>query len=183
MILLTHGAGSNCNSPLLLAIERELSSAGFEVQRYDLPFRKKRPSGPPRPHEASEDRAVIVELARSARQPVILAGHSYGGRQSSMVAAENPEVCAGLLLFSYPLHPPNKPAQRRTAHFSHIRVPTIFVHGSKDPFGTEDEMKEALALIPAAANLIFIESAGHDLKRGKIDFTPILASLRPGQRT
>ncbi len=72
--------------------------------------------------------------------PVILGGHSYGGRQSTMLAAEEPGLVEALLLLSYPLHPPGKPAQPRTAHFPALRTPALFVHGTKDPFGTIEEL-------------------------------------------
>jgi len=91
-----------------------------------------------------------------------------------MVAAEQPAVADSLLLLSYPLHPPDKPAQLRTAHFPALRTPAVFVHGTKDPFGSVEEMRAALALIPAAARLVIIEGAGHDLKRGKFGFSELL---------
>jgi hypothetical protein len=86
-----------------------------------------------------------------------------------MLAAEEPSLVAGLLLLSYPLHPPDKPAQLRTAHFPVLLTPALFVHGTKDGFGTPDEMRAALALIPAPTALVCIEGAGHDLKRGAFD--------------
>jgi predicted alpha/beta-hydrolase family hydrolase len=94
---------------------------------------------------------------------IFLGGHSYGGRQGSMLAAEQPELIAGLLLLSYPLHPPRKPAELRTAHFPQLKTPALFVHGGRDPFGSHDEMKTALALIRAQTTLLEIEGAGHEL--------------------
>ena len=81
---------------------------------------------------------------------VFLGGHSYGGRQASMLAASDPAVTPALLLLSYPLHPPRRPEQLRTAHFPDLRTPALFVHGVRDPFGSREEMEAALALIPAA---------------------------------
>jgi len=105
-----------------------------------------------------------VEVLRS-RMPgrIFLGGHSYGGRQGSMLAAEQPQLVAGLLLLSYPLHPPRKPAELRTAHFPQLKTPSLFVHGGRDPFGSHDEIKAALALIPAQTMLLEIEGAGHEL--------------------
>ncbi len=82
-----------------------------------------------------------------------------------MLAAEDPAAADGLLLLSYPLHPPRRVEQMRTAHFPKLAMPAVFVHGSRDPFGTLDEMRSALALIPAPTMLVAIEGAGHDLKR------------------
>jgi predicted alpha/beta-hydrolase family hydrolase len=82
-----------------------------------------------------------------------------------MVAAEDSKVADGLLLLSYPLHPPGKPEKLRTAHFPEIRIKAAFVHGGRDSFGSPEEMRSALALIPAATSLHILESAGHDLGR------------------
>jgi predicted alpha/beta-hydrolase family hydrolase len=90
-------------------------------------------------------------------------GHSYGGRQTSITAAENSKLIDALLLLSYPLHPPRRPNELRTAHFSTLRTPCLFVHGTRDPFGSPDEMRSALRLIPVATELCLIEGAGHDL--------------------
>src|SRR5258706_5060543 len=91
-----------------------------------------------------------------------------------MLASSDPGVAEGPLLLSYPLHPPRRPAELRTTHFPKLTTPAIFVHGSRDPFGTMEEMRVALDLIPAPTTLVEIEGAGHDLKGGKI---PALASL------
>ena len=168
-IALTHGAGSNCKAPLLMAVAEEFAGAGLIVLRFDLAFRQARPSGPPRPGDAPLDREGIRAAASAMRRIAVgrlfLGGHSYGGRQTSMLAAAEPAVAEGLLLLSYPLHPPRKPAQMRTAHLPQLSTPALFVHGSRDPFGTLEEMRSALALIPASTSLVDIEGAGHDLKR------------------
>jgi uncharacterized protein len=166
-LVLTHGAGANCRSKLLIALAGAFADAGYLVLRCDLPFRQSRPHGPPFPAMAARDREGLrraVDVLRS-RTPgrIFLSGHSYGGRQGSMLAAEQPQLVAGLLLLSYPLHPPRKPAQLRTAHFSQLKVPSLFVHGGRDPFGSHDEMKAALALIPGEKMLLEIEGAGHEL--------------------
>ncbi len=169
-LVLTHGAGSNRNAPLLAAIERALAENEVTVIRYDLPFRQARPNGPPRPSDAAADQAGLreqLELARGRGGPVWLGGVSYGGRQASMLVAEDPAVADGLLLLSYPLHPPGKPAQLRTAHLPQIRVPTLAIQGSKDPFGSPEEIAAALKLISGRNSLVLLENAGHDLGRDK----------------
>jgi predicted alpha/beta-hydrolase family hydrolase len=166
---LTHGAGSNCNAPLLVAMARSLADAGYAVLRYDLPFRRSGSKGPPHPAQAGRDRegiaAAVAALRTVASGRVFAGGHSYGGRQTTLAAAENPQLADALLLFSYPLHPPDKPAQLRTDHFPNLRTRALFVHGTKDGFGTIDEVREALALIPAHTDLLPVEGGGHDLKR------------------
>jgi uncharacterized protein len=166
-LVLTHGAGANCQSKLLVALANAFSNAGYLVLRCDLPFRQSRPNGPPFPAMAARDREGLrraVDVLRSQTPGrIFLGGHSYGGRQGSMLAAEQPQLVAGLLLLSYPLHPPRKPAELRTAHFPQLKTPSLFVHGGRDPFGSHDEMKAALALIPAQTLLLEIEGAGHEL--------------------
>ncbi|MEO8129977.1 MAG: alpha/beta fold hydrolase, partial [Bryobacteraceae bacterium] len=129
-ILLTHGAGSNRDSPLLLTLDKAFSEAGLKVIRYNLPYRQKRATGPPMRGSAEVDRAGLAEamgaLRAETQGPVFLGGHSYGGRQSTMLAAEQPTVADGLLLLSYPLHPPKKPQELRTAHFPQLRTKALF---------------------------------------------------------
>jgi predicted alpha/beta-hydrolase family hydrolase len=166
-LVLTHGAGANCQSKLLTAVANAFAEAGYLVLRCDLPFRQSRPHGPPFPAMTARDReglrrAVDVLRLRTTGR-IFLGGHSYGGRQATMLAAEQPQLAAGLLLLSYPLHPPRKPAELRTAHFSQLNTPALFVHGSRDPFGSQQELKAALALLPAQKMLLELEGAGHDL--------------------
>jgi predicted alpha/beta-hydrolase family hydrolase len=166
-LALTHGAGANCQSKLLTALAGAFVDAGFLVLRFDLPFRQSRPHGPPFPAMAPRDREGLrraVEVLRprvSGR--VFFGGHSYGGRQATMLAAEQAGLVPGVLLLSYPLHPPRKPAELRTAHFPQLQTPALFVHGSRDPFGSHEEMRSALALLPGRNRLLEIEGVGHDL--------------------
>jgi predicted alpha/beta-hydrolase family hydrolase len=166
-LILTHGAGANCQSKLLIALADAFADAGYLVLRCDLPFRQSRPHGPPFPAMAARDREGLrraVDVLRSKTPGrIFLGGHSYGGRQGSMLAAEQPQLVAGLLLLSYPLHPPRKPAELRTAHFPQLKTSSLFVHGGRDPFGSHDEMKAALVLVPAQTKLLEVEGAGHEL--------------------
>jgi uncharacterized protein len=166
-LILTHGAGSNCAAPLLVALAETFAGNGYAVLRCDLPFRQERRTGPPFPGNAERDReglrnAVAALRAKVAGQ-IFLGGHSYGGRQATMLCAAEPELVAGLLLLSYPLHPPRKSEQLRIQHLPNLRNPGLFVHGTRDPFGSVDEMAKALQLIPAKHDLLEVEGAGHDL--------------------
>ncbi len=167
-LALTHGAGASCQTALLAAMANAFAEAGVTVYRFDLPFRRRRAHGPPHPGSSSEDRAGIREAVRSLREfatgRIFIGGHSYGGRQASMLAAEDPHVADGLLLLSYPLHPPNRPEQLRTAHFPKIQIPALFVHGTRDPFGTSEELRTAITEISARASIHTLEGAGHPLK-------------------
>jgi uncharacterized protein len=175
VLILTHGAGGNAQAPLLRALADAFSNAGITVLRCNLPYRQLRPFGPPGPGDAARDRAglknAVAAMASamnaggnaSAPSRIYLAGHSYGGRQSSMLCAEEPDLVAGLLLLSYPLHPPRKPGQQRTQHLPDLHTRTLFVQGTRDPFATIPELQQALKMIPAKTKLLPVEGAGHDL--------------------
>ena len=166
-LVLTHGAGSNARAPLLTALADAFAAAGVTVLRCDLPYRQSRAFGPPRPGDAARDREGLKNAVAALRKIVsgrlFLGGHSYGGRQSTMLCADEPGLVEGLLLLSYPLHPPRKPEQLRVQHLPRLRTPSLFVHGTRDPFGSPEERESALSLIPAKTRLLRIEGAGHDL--------------------
>jgi predicted alpha/beta-hydrolase family hydrolase len=166
-LILTHGAGSNSNAPLLVALSESFAGDGYVVLRCDLAFRQERRTGPPFPGNAERDRAglrnAVAVLRKNVAGRIFLGGHSYGGRQATMLCAAEPDLVSGLLLLSYPLHPPRKPEQLRIQHLPKLRTPSLFVHGTRDPFGTVEEMTRALQLIPAKIELMKVEGAGHDL--------------------
>ncbi|HET8824728.1 MAG TPA: alpha/beta family hydrolase [Terriglobales bacterium] len=195
-MVLTHGAGGNAKMGLLVALAEAFAGAGFTVLRCDLPFRQVRPFGPPRPNEAARDRAGLANAVNAMRKivsgRVFLGGQSYGGRQASLLLADDDKTFTtegtelhrgtategskaaksyplpgipvnGLLLLSYPLHPPAHPEKPRTQHLPNLRAPTLFVQGTKDPFGTIEEIESARKLIPAKTDLLPVEGAGHDL--------------------
>ena len=176
VVALTHGAGGSRESPLLQRLCDEWARRGWLAVRYNLPYRRRRPTGPPS-GSAAGDRAGIVEaliLCRGlADGRLIAGGHSYGGRQTSMVVAEGREASSVpvdvLTLFSYPLHPPGKPEGARTEHLPDITVPTVFTHGTSDPFGTLDEVRDAAAMIAAPTEIVEIGGARHDLGSKSLD--------------
>jgi predicted alpha/beta-hydrolase family hydrolase len=175
-VALTHGAGGSRESPLLIRLCDEWASRGFVAVRYNLPYRRRRPKGPPS-GSATADQAGIVEAVELVRTltdgPVVAGGHSYGGRMTSMAVADALIVDV-LTLFSYPLHPPGKPERARTEHLPRIAAPTVFTHGTADPFGTLDELRAATALIPAPTTIVEITGARHDLGSKTLD-VPALA--------
>lgn len=163
---LTHGAGGNCDAALLMAVAEAFANREWAVLRYDLPFRQMRPHGPPAGAQ-SRDRDGIRNATAALRElvpevPLYLSGHSYGGRQTTMLAAEDASVADGLLLLSYPLHPPAQPEKLRTEHFPALGVPSLFVHGTRDEFGSLDEMETALRMISGRSELRSI-TGGHGL--------------------
>lgn len=166
-LILTHGAGGNCRGPFLTALAEAFCAACFVVLRCDLPFRQARSFGPPRPGEAARDRLGLKNAVSAVRKIVsgriFLGGQSYGGRQASMLCADEPGLVDGLLLLSYPLHAPGKPDQLRAQHLPKLAVPVLFVHGTRDPFGSIEEIQSALKLIPGKTALLPVEGEGHDL--------------------
>jgi uncharacterized protein len=177
VVVLTHGAGGDRDSLLLQQVCDEWARRGWLAVRYNLPYRRRRPKGPPS-GAAAADRAGIVEAITVCRGlsggPLIAGGHSYGGRQTSMVVASGEAGVDVLTLFSYPVHPPGKPERPRTEHLPDIRVPTVFTHGTSDPFGTPGELRDAAALIAAPTEVVEITGARHDLRSKTLD-VPALA--------
>jgi len=166
-LVLTHGAGANCQAPLLRALAEAFCDWGVTVLRCDLPFRQSRPQGPPIRGAGERDqeglRAAVAALRRESTGRIYLGGHSYGGRQASMLVAAAPGLVERLLLLSYPLHPPKRLDQMRTGHFPSLHTPALFVSGERDGFGSKEEMEAALKLIPAKTELLMIPGAGHEL--------------------
>jgi predicted alpha/beta-hydrolase family hydrolase len=179
-LILTHGAGSNCNAPLLVALAGAFSASGLTVLRCDLPFRQLRPHGPPPRGSAERDqeglRAAITSMRRQTSGRMFLGGHSYGGRQATMLAASQPGLVDQLLLLSYPLHPPQRPSELRTEHFPRLQTPAMFVHGTRDGFGSIEELAAALTLIPTRTQLLPLAGAGHELvtKRNRDEVSKIV---------
>jgi len=186
VVVLTHGAGGSRDSPLLIAICEQWAAHGWLAIRYNLPYRRRRATGPPSGSAAADQAGVVAAItlacsiidATGSGRLVIAGGHSYGGRLTSMAAADgNVGVGVGvntLTLFSYPLHPPGKPDRLRTEHFAAITVPTVFTHGTADPFGAIPELRAAAGLITAPTEIIEITGARHDLASKTLD-VPALA--------
>lgn len=161
-LLLFPGAGSSSTHSSLLAIEAAV--APMRCVRADFLYRKTGRRAP--------DRApVLMQTVRDEAKPLmtgglVLGGRSMGGRMCSMVVgdAEDPLPARGLVLICYPLHPPGKPDTLRVEHLPRIDVPCLFIHGTRDPFATPDELKHWTATIPGDVTHHWIEGKGHDLK-------------------
>lgn len=159
-ILLTPGAGSDRNQATLVAIEELLPG---RVNRVDFPYCI---AGRKIPDKAPVLLAALVEAAQTmADAPLILGGRSMGGRMCSMAAAEGIIRTRALVLICYPLHPPGKPDRLRTEHFPNISMPCLFISGTKDQFGSPDELTSATALIPGPVEHVWIDGADHSLRR------------------
>lgn len=169
-LLLAPGAGSDRNQSTLVAIESALPK--LVVGRMDFPYRKAGRKAPDRAPilvaAVRDEAAALIEQARCKPAALLLGGRSMGGRMCSMAVAEG-LPSAGLVLISYPLHPPGVPDKLRTAHLPAIDVPTLFIHGTRDPFATPGELEAATATISGPVTHVWIEGGRHDLK-GKDQF-------------
>ena len=164
-VLLAPGAGSNRDNPTLRAIEAGV--APVPVRRMDFPYRK---AGRKAPDRAPKLVASVVEEATGfaaslgvGTERLVLGGRSMGGRMCSMAVAEGLPA-AGLVLVSYPLHPPGRPEQRRDAHLPSLEVPCLFVSGTRDTFGTPEELEAATATIPGPVSHVWVEGGRHELR-------------------
>jgi predicted alpha/beta-hydrolase family hydrolase len=167
-LLLTPGASATRESPALVAIDEGVSALDVAVERMNFPYTeagRRAPDRPPVLLQAVRDGAARL-AAEHALKPasIFLGGRSMGGRMCSMAAAEG-LTCRGLVLVSYPLHPPGKREQLRTAHFPQLDVPCLFVSGTKDTFGTPDELEQATKAIPGEVTHVWIEGGDHGLRR------------------
>jgi predicted alpha/beta-hydrolase family hydrolase len=166
-LLLTPGAGAGRDQSSLVAIEEALAPEGIVVERMDFPYRKAGRRSPDRPPvlvaAVREGAAELAERCGLAPEQVFLGGRSMGGRMCSMAVAEGLPA-AGLVLISYPLHPPGKPEQLRTAHFPALDVPCLFVSGTRDAFATPEELTAATAAIGGGITHLWLEGGDHGLR-------------------
>ena len=164
-LLLFPGAGSSRTHPSLVAIEKAVEP--LPVVRADFPYRKAGRAAPDRPPvllaTVQQEAVALVASAHIRANRLALGGRSMGGRICSMAVADG-LPSAGLVLISYPLHPPGKPEQLRVEHLPRIEVPCLFISGTSDPFGTRDELERATATIPGRVEHVWIHAGRHELK-------------------
>jgi uncharacterized protein len=165
-LLLFPGASSGRDHPSLVALEKAVAPAWATV-RADFAYRREGRRAPDRTPKLLA--TVREELAAIDSDRVVVGGRSMGGRMCSMVAAgvdgdAVPATLAGVVLVSYPLHPPGKPENLRVEHLPSIRVPCLFVHGTRDPFGSPPELEEWTRTIPGRVTHHWVEGGRHDLK-------------------
>lgn len=174
-LLLTPGAGSDRDHHTLVALEHGL--APLPVGRFDFPYRKEGRRAPDRAPKAVasvvEDATAFAADHRFRLARLLLGGRSFGGRMCSMAVAEGLPA-RGLVLLSYPLHPPGKPERLRTDHFPAIDVPCLFVSGTRDPFGTPAEFEEHTAAIPGPVTFHWIDGGRHDVPRADEEIVEVV---------
>ncbi|ACQ82108.1 dienelactone hydrolase [Beutenbergia cavernae DSM 12333] len=175
-LLLTPGAGASRESPALVAVEKAV--APLPCRRVDFPYRLAGRKVPDRPEVAvAHLRTEATAFAASHNADVgslVLGGRSYGGRMCSMAVADGLPA-AGLVLLSYPLHPPGRPEKLRTEHFGRIDVPVLFVSGRTDPFGSPAEFDEHVAAIPGLVTQVWVTGA-HDVRGREAEVAAAVAA-------
>ena len=170
-LMLAHGAGAPMNSASMTAAAKALAAEGVRVVRFDFAYMAARRQGirkpPPKAEKVMPEYVAALEALGPVRGPLFIGGKSMGGRVASMVAddlfAEG--RIAGLVCLGYPFHPPGKPEQLRTAHLEGLKTPALIVQGTRDEFGTRDEVA-GYALAPGI-ELLWLEDGDHDLKPRK----------------
>ena len=177
-LVLFHGAGGDRDHHTLVAIADGL--APLPVERMNFPYRDQSPGRRP-PDRAPKLLAFLHEAIPAIAQRLgtgpgrlVLGGRSMGGRMCSMAVAEGLPA-AGLILLSYPLHPPKKPDKLRTEHFGAIDVPCLFISGDRDPFGTPEEFAVHLPAINAPVTTVWLEGEGHDPKKADAEIVGAVA--------
>jgi len=180
-LLLYPGAGSDRDQSSLVAIERGLGATA-SVERLDFPYRREGRRAPDRAPKLMAAIRDDLSTFRRRRGPVVMGGRSMGGRMATMVAADVDDGgpvarLAGLVLVCYPLHPPGKPERLRVEHLVDISVPCLFISGTKDPFGTPDELNEWTATIPSPVEHVWIEGGRHDLKGADDEIAAVTADF------
>jgi predicted alpha/beta-hydrolase family hydrolase len=170
-ILLAHGAGAPMDSASMTAAAAALAGAGFRVARFEFGYmagrRTEAGRKPPPRAETLKPEYLAAVAALDAKHPLIVGGKSMGGRVASMVADDlhASGKIAGLLCLGYPFHPPAKPEQLRTKHLAGLKTPALIVQGTRDEFGTRDDVQAYT--LSKAIEIFWLEDGDHDLKPRK----------------
>ena len=169
-VLLAHGAGAPMDSAAMTAIAGALASAGLGVARFEFDYMAARRDGQRKPPPRAERlipqyEAAIAAVAAPGR--LVIGGKSMGGRVASLMADDlfRAERVAGLLCLGYPFHPPGKPESLRTAHLAAMETPALICQGTRDPFGTREDV--AHYTLSPSIELLWLEDGDHDLKPRK----------------
>jgi uncharacterized protein len=182
VIAVTHGAGAGYDHPFLVGFGDALGLEGIATLRFNLPYREAGRRMPGRPADAIAAWRDVMRWAQNEAPglPVLAAGKSYGGRMASMAVAEGMSA-AGLVYLGYPLHPPGKPESLRDEHLYGIRVPMLFLQGTRDPFATPSLLEGVVSRIGASAVLEWVEGGGHSFEAAGVKRAPaqVGASLAP----
>ena len=162
--VLAHGAGAGMKHPFMAAVAAELGERGIATLRYQFPYMEqggKRPDPPKLAHATV--RAAVAEAARLApKLPLFAGGKSFGGRMTSQAQALQPLAAVhGLIFLGFPLHPAGKPSRERAEHLADVRVPMLFLQGTRDALAMLDQLEPVCAALGRRATLTLFQDADH----------------------
>jgi len=171
ILILAHGAGANQTSNFMVRFASALAARGIDTMTFNFVYTEEGRRLPDRNDKLESCYRTVIDAAcagkfnRDAnRRKLVIGGKSMGGRIASQVAAAGYDNIAGLVFLGYPLHPPGRPDKLRSKHLPDIRAPMLFVQGSRDAFGTPDELRPIMGELKAAADLCVIEDGDHSFK-------------------
>jgi len=182
ILTLAHGAGAGMNHSFMIELAKALSAKDIATMRFNFPFtenKKGRPDTPPVAHQTIE--AAINKAEKLfPKLPLFVSGKSFGGRMTSQYMSTHHETpVKGIIFYGFPLHAPGKPSIERAEHLKDVKVPMLFLSGSKDEFATWKLIEKVCASLPLA-ELVKIEGANHGFKAGKQDIIGLLADKTKG---
>jgi uncharacterized protein len=179
ILVLAHGAGANQTSSFMVRFATSIAARGIDTVTFNFAYTEQRRRLPDRNDKLEHCYRTVIDAIRSGRlhggagrRKLVIGGKSMGGRIASQVAASGQEGIAGLLFLGYPLHPPGRPDQLRSKHLPSIRAPMLFVQGSRDAFGTPEELRTVLGALEVAADLCVVEDGDHSFKVPKRSALP-----------
>lgn len=178
ILTLAHGAGADMNHSFMETLSGALSKEGIATLRFNFPFMENKKGRPDSPAVAHATIAAAIAKARelNPKLPLFVSGKSFGGRMSSQFLALHPDPSVkGIIFYGFPLHPSGKPSIERAEHLKALKIPMLFLQGSKDTLATWD-LIETVCNSLKKATLIKLEGADHSFKAGKKDIMTLLVS-------
>ena len=169
-LVVAHGAGAGMDHPFMKGFCEELAAAGVSALRFNFLYLEagRKSPGSPKDATAAVVAAVRAATTRTGGRPVFAGGKSYGGRMASMAAADGMPA-AGLVFLGYPLHAPGRSDQPRDGHLYGLKIPMLFLQGTKDPFADPDVLAGVLRKLGKRATYVPFEDAGHSFERSRKD--------------
>src|SRR5215471_12228677 len=178
MMTLAHGAGAGMKHSFMVALAKSLADQNIGTLRFNFPFTENKKGRPDPPAVAHKTIEAAIESARKLfpRVPLFVSGKSFGGRMSSQYLAAHPtDAVKGIIFYGFPLHPPGKPSIERAEHMKDVKVPMLFLQGTRDELATWDLIESVCSSLPLAT-LVKIEGADHSFKAGKKDMIELLVN-------
>lgn len=178
IMTLAHGAGADMHHRFMKALAGELATHGISTLRFNFPYMERKKKMPDPPAIAEKTVSIIIEKASALfpGKPLFASGKSFGGRMTSQFLSKQcPSSLKGVIFYGFPLHAPGKPSAGRAAHLALVKLPMLFLQGTKDTLAELGLIKEVVSKLPTAALNIF-EGADHSFKAGKKEFTAELAA-------